>query len=111
MDPTQFRVPAKQFAAALQAEGVPANSPYLVYPIYKYPALAQRQTYGSSGFPLNYPGGGRDIDYGSLELPGSLQFLETAIVIPMNPSYTEQDVENFGIAIKKVADHYRVTEG
>ena len=108
MDPTAFRVPAKQFAAALQAEGVPANSPYLVYPIYKYPALAQRHTYGTSGFPWAYPGVARDIDYGALSLAGSERFLETAIVVPMNPSYSEQDVENFGIAIKKVAEHYRV---
>jgi hypothetical protein len=50
----------------------------------------------------------RDIDYGSLALVGSERFLETAIVVPMNPSYTEQDVENFGIAIRKVAEHYRV---
>ena len=28
---------ATQFAAALQAEGVPANSPYMIYPVYKYP--------------------------------------------------------------------------
>jgi dTDP-4-amino-4,6-dideoxygalactose transaminase len=109
MDPKAFRVPAKQFAAALQAEGVPANSPYLVYPIYKYPALAQRRTYGTSGFSWTYPEMGRDIDYGALSLPGSERFLETAIVMPMNPSYSEQDVENFGIAIKKVADYYRVT--
>jgi dTDP-4-amino-4,6-dideoxygalactose transaminase len=108
MDPAQFRVPAKQFARALQAEGVPANSPYLVYPIYKYPALAERRTFGTSGFPWNYPNVARDIDYGALSLPQSERFLETAIVIPMNPSYTEQDVENFGTAIKKVAEHYRL---
>jgi dTDP-4-amino-4,6-dideoxygalactose transaminase len=111
MEPTAFRVPAKQFAAALQAEGVPANSPYLVYPISKYPALAQRRTYGDSGFPIASPGIGRDIDYSAISLPGSERFLETAIVIPMNPSYTPQDVENFGIAIKKVAEHYRVNAG
>jgi dTDP-4-amino-4,6-dideoxygalactose transaminase len=111
MDPGKFSVPAKQFAAALQAEGVPANSPYLVYPIYKYPALAQRRTYGTSGFPFAHPEVGRDIDYGALSLPGSEKFLETAIVVPMNPSYSEQDVESFGIAIKKVADYYRVKQG
>lgn len=108
MDPTRFRVPAEQFAAALQAEGVPANAPYLAYPIYKYPALAQKRTYGTSGFPWTSPDLARDIDYGSLSLPGSERFLETTIVIPMNPSYTEQDVEHFGIAIRKVAEHYRV---
>ncbi len=108
MDPTRFRVPANQFAAALQAEGVPANAPYLVYPIYKYPALAQKRTYGTSGFPWTYPIVARDIDYGSLSLPGSERFLETAIVMPMNPSYSAQDVENFGIGICKVAEHYRV---
>ncbi|MCX6049176.1 MAG: DegT/DnrJ/EryC1/StrS family aminotransferase [Chloroflexi bacterium] len=108
MDPSQFSVPAKQFADALQAEGVPANSPYLVYPISKYPALAQQRTYGTSGFPWTDPSVGRNIDYGSLSLPGSERFLETAIVVPMNPSYTEQDVESFGAAIRKVAEHYRL---
>lgn len=98
---------AKQFAAALQAEGVPANSPYLVYPISKYPALAERRTYGTSGFPWSYPDVAREIDYGALSLPGSEKFLETAVVIPMNPSYTERDTEDFGTAIKKVAEYYR----
>ena len=108
MDSTRFRVPADQFAAALQAEGVPVNVPYMVYPIYKYPALAEKRTYGTSGFPWTYPDVARDIDYGSLSLPGSERFLETTIVMLMNPSYSTQDVEQFGIAVRKVAEHYRV---
>ena len=108
MDSTRFRVPADQFAAALQAEGVPVNVPYMVYPIYKYPALAEKRTYGTSGFPWTYPDVARDIDYGSLSLPGSERFLETTIVMSMNPSYSTQDVEQFGIAVRKVAEHYRV---
>ncbi len=70
--------------------------------------MAQRRTYGTSGFPWAYPDVARDIDYGALSLPGSERFLETAVVVPMNPSYTEQDVENFGLAIRKVAEYYRV---
>ena len=108
MDSTRFRVSADQFAAALQAEGVPVNVPYMVYPIYKYPALAEKRTYGTSGFPWTYPDVARDIDYGSLSLPGSERFLETTIVMLMNPSYSTQDVEQFGIAVRKVAEHYRV---
>ncbi|MBV7332547.1 DegT/DnrJ/EryC1/StrS family aminotransferase [Chloroflexi bacterium TSY] len=107
MDAATFGVSAKQFAEALQAEGVPANSPYLVYPMYKYPVLAERRTYGTSGFPWTNAQVGRELDYGSLSLAGSEKFLETTITLPMNPSYTAQDVEDFGVAIKKVGDYYR----
>jgi perosamine synthetase len=107
LDPEAFSVSGQRFAAALQAEGIPANSPYLIYPIYKYPALAQQRTYGTSQFPWSNTQIGRNIDYGSLSLPGSERFLETAVVIPMNPSYNEKDVVDFGLALRKVAHHYR----
>jgi perosamine synthetase len=107
IDPAVFGVSVKQFAAALQAEGVPANGPYLECPIYKYPAFADKHLYGTSRFPWAHPEIARDIDYGAISLPGSEQFLATTVVIPMNPSYTEKDVEDFSIAIKKVGDYYR----
>ena len=42
-----------------------------------------------------------------MSLQGSENFLETTVVMPMNPSYTEQDVADFSTAIKKVSDYYR----
>lgn len=107
IDPAVFGVSAKEFAQALQAEGMPANSPYLEYPIYKYPALAQQHTYGTSRFPWSAPGICRDIDYGALALPGSEKFLETTISMGMNPSYTDKDIADFCAAIQKVGDYYR----
>ena len=97
---------AAQFAEALQAEGVPANAPYMVYPVYKYPVMAKQRAYGTSDF--SYAGeAAAAIDYGAISLSGSEGFLETTVVMPMNPSYTEQDVADFSTAIKKVSDFYR----
>lgn len=106
IDPAVFGVPVSTFAEALSAEGVPANGPYLAYPIYKYPVMAQQRTFGTSGFPLRGDVG-RQIDYNALSLPGSERFLETTVTIMMTPSYTEEDIEDFGTAIKKVGDYYR----
>ena len=97
---------AAQFADALQAEGVPANSPYMVYPVNKYPVMAQQRAYGTSDFSYASEEAAA-IDYDSISLPGSDKFLETAVVMPMNPSYSDQDAADFSTAIKKVADYYR----
>ena len=97
---------ATQFAAALQAEGVPANAPYMVNPIYKYPVMAKQRAYGTSDFSWASAAAAAT-DYGSMSLQGSENFLETTVVMPMNRSYTEQDVADFSTAIKKVSDYYR----
>ena len=106
VDAAEMGATAEQFAEALQAEGVPANSPYMVYPIYKYPVMAQQRAYGTADF--SYAGEkAAAMDYGSMSLPGGERFLETAVVMPMSPSYTDQDVDDFSTAIKKVGDYYR----
>ena len=106
VDAAATGVSAAQFAAALQAEGVPANAPYMINPVYKYPVMAQQRAYGTSDF--SYAGEkAAAIDYGAMSLQGSEDFLDTTVVMPMNPSYTERDVADFSTAIKKVSDYYR----
>ena len=78
----------------------------MVYPVYKYPVMAQQRAYGTADF--SYAGEeAAAMDYGSMSLPGGESFLETAVVMPMNPSYTDQDAADFSTAIKKVSDYYR----
>lgn len=107
IEPQVFGVSVRDFARALQAEGMPANGPYLEYPIYKYPALAEKRTYGTSRFPWSAADIARDIDYASIHLPGTERFLETTMLMLMNPSFTDEDIEGFGQAVKKVAGYYR----
>ena len=106
VDAEVIGVSATQFADALQAEGVPANAPYMVYPIYQYPVMAQQRAYGTSNFSWASEAAA-NLDYSSLSLPRSEQFLSTTVIMPMNPSYTEQDVADFSTAIRKVSEHYR----
>jgi dTDP-4-amino-4,6-dideoxygalactose transaminase len=104
IDPQVIRVPVSDFAAALQAEGLPVNAPYLEKPIYQYPALTEPHLYGTSRYPLdafNAP------DYASLRLPGLDEFRARTAVLTMNPSFTEAQVEHFGRAIQDVAARLR----
>jgi perosamine synthetase len=107
IDPDVFGVSVRDFAGALRAEGMPANGPYLEYPISKYPALTGKVTYGTSQFPWGAAGVARDIDYANLQLPGAERFLETTILMLMNQSFTDEHIEGFGEAVRKVARTYR----
>jgi dTDP-4-amino-4,6-dideoxygalactose transaminase len=107
IDPDVFGVSVRDFARALQAEGMPANGPYLEYPISKDPALTDKVTYGKSHFPWGDHGLARDIDYANWPLPGADRFLERTILMLMNQSFTDENLEGFGTAVRKVASTYR----
>lgn len=92
----------RHWAAALSAEGVPANPGYLTSPLYAAPVLRDRHTYGRSGFPLQ-DSAGRTVDYP----PGTCPVAEDLIsrrllVLPWNENYTYADVDDIVAAVRKV---------
>jgi perosamine synthetase len=86
-----------QWAAALTAEGVPANGGYLTSPLYGAPALRDRLTYGHSGFPL------QDVEYPPGLCPNAEELINRRLlVLPWNENYTEADVDDIVTAVHKV---------
>ncbi len=86
-----------EWAAALTAEGIPANGGYLTSPLYGAPALRDRLTYGQSGFPL------QDVEYPPGLCPNAEELINRRLlVLPWNENYTEADVDDIVAAVRKV---------
>jgi hypothetical protein len=95
---------AKDFGAALVAEGVPAWVEYIIDPLYRSPMFTERQTYGSSGYPMSEFG---RQDYAQGLCPNAEKALKEVIAIHWNENYTERHIELIAGAIRKVAEQHR----
>jgi dTDP-4-amino-4,6-dideoxygalactose transaminase len=95
---------AKDFGAALVAEGVPAWVEYIIDPLYRSPMFTEKQTYGSSGYPISEFG---RQDYAQGLCPNAEKALKEVIAIHWNENYTERHVELIAGAIRKVAEQHR----
>jgi dTDP-4-amino-4,6-dideoxygalactose transaminase len=96
--------PAGLIARAVQAEGIPAIFPY-DEPIYRHPLFAERRTYGSSGYPFR--GAGRpEVDYTGVQCPVTEDVLATTAMVRMNQSWTDADLDDVAVALRKVAESF-----
>ena len=92
-----------EWAAALTAEGMPATAGYIPRPLYLAPVLAERKTYGTSGYPLSVPPAREVPKYAPGLCPIAERMLaETVISLGWNENYTDQHVTNIIAAIRKV---------
>jgi dTDP-4-amino-4,6-dideoxygalactose transaminase len=93
------------FAEALKAEGIPAGARYIVDPIYLcMGALAEKKTFGASGYPLDGSHGGRRIDYVKGLCPRAEQALDQMVGMTIHENFTEEDILDIATAIRKVAE-------
>ena len=108
VDEAEAGISSDQFAAALQAEGIPdCHGPYIQgRPLYRYPIFAEEDTYGQSRYPFVDEQGNRRIDYSTLHLPHIERDLPKTGFILFRNSYTEQDAKDIAAAMRKVALHY-----
>ena len=93
---------AARFAAAVRAEGVPLASGY-VQPLYMVPALRQRRTYGASGFPFASPYARPQPAFERGLCPNAERMTGHLCYLPLHQGLTEQDVDDVGTAVAKVA--------
>jgi len=105
-----FSCDAWEFAKALNQEGIPSGGPYIGSgkegPLYRNPFLAEPQMYGHSRFPFDY-GREKALDYRHVDCPNGEALMQRGFNIPMQPSFTEDDIADIAKAIRKVALHYR----
>lgn len=92
---------ATTVATAMAAEGIPFSAKY-VSPLYTWPALADRQTYGASGFPFNSPYTDRPFDYAPGLCPVFEEAREHLIVLGIDERWTEADADDVALAVRKV---------
>jgi dTDP-4-amino-4,6-dideoxygalactose transaminase len=94
---------------ALQAEGLPFSARY-VTPLYTWPVLRDRQTYGQSGFPFNSPYTDRPFDYTEGLCPVFEAARERLLLISVDEQWTDADADDIAHGLKKVFAHARVQE-
>ncbi len=96
-----------QFAAAIQAEGLPWSTGYAGgIPICMYPALKEHRAYGDSAFPWEPPYG-RSVEYREQDYPETCWAQQNTLVMSWNEGITEDDVEDMVQGITKVTTYYR----
>lgn len=107
VDPDRAGGDNARWAAALTAEGVPTTPGYIQAPVYRYPALAQRRTYGRSGYPLATPPA-RPEALQALDdpvCPNAERLITTTLLtLPCNEGWTDRDADDVAYAIRKVHD-------
>jgi dTDP-4-amino-4,6-dideoxygalactose transaminase len=91
-----------EFGAALDAEGIKNRLGYIPSVIYMQPMFQNKQAYLDSQFPFDLTG----VDYQQGDCPVAEEVLKTAIQVPINEFYTDQDIMETIKAIRKVTLFY-----
>ncbi len=107
LDREKMACSSSEFASALSSEGIPFSCGYIPVPIFEYPAIKNRITFGKSGLPWTLPRARKDIRYDAKDYPGTAQALSDVIKMSWCEGITLEDAADILRAIQKVADHYR----
>jgi len=102
LTPGAFRGNGSAFARALSAEGTFAMAGYIPRPIYREPLFAEKSFFPRNIWPAEVVSG-RSYSYVGGICPVAEEVLNTAIRLPVNEFYTEQDAADTVAAVHKVA--------
>jgi len=111
IDEERFGVTPQEFAKALQAEGIPFGAGYIPNPMFDYPVIKERNTYGTSQIPWTLPQARPGVVYRDDDVPNTLWFLSHTLNMGWNEGITEADVRDIAEGIRKVAGWYRENPG
>lgn len=103
VEPDRLGATMAQFGDALIAEGIPAGKGYIGKPVYTYPVLRKPNVYPNFDWPHDFPQYGRSIEYPDGLCPVAEEVLGTAVTLPVNEFFTDDDVEAMVKAVRKVA--------
>lgn len=104
----RLSVKPARFVAALAAEGVPCELGYPgPVPLYRYPVISERKTFGKSGLPFTSPSARRLWDYPPGTCPQAERVCAESVVLPWNERLEPSHVDSIATAIRKVASAYR----
>jgi len=104
-----MRVDMDTIVNALAAEGLTCELGYPGrIPLYLYPSIRDKKTYGSSGWPFNSPAARRIWDYGEGLCPKAEEACKRTVVLPWNECLTDEHVDLIAAAVRKVLNAYRL---
>jgi len=106
VDEKELGVGPKDFAEAVRGEGIPVSHGYIQQPLYTFPILREKRTYGSSHCPFECPLHGQDIEYAEGMCPNTEEILRRIITIRVPESWSTADVEDVAEAMSKVSEYY-----
>lgn len=109
VDLNRLRVDMDRFVSAVAAEGVDCELGYPGrVPLYLYPSIRDRKTYGSSGWPFNSPAARKVWEYDEGLCPEAEKACRQTLVLPWNEGLTEIHVDLIAESIRKVCAAYRM---
>jgi dTDP-4-amino-4,6-dideoxygalactose transaminase len=105
--PSRLRAPVKEIMNALAAEGIDGFIGYPgPIPLYRYPVIRERLTFGTSGWPFTLPGVTRNWDYSDALCPEAEKACAETICMWWSEAITEAHAERIADAIRKVVTAY-----
>jgi dTDP-4-amino-4,6-dideoxygalactose transaminase len=106
--PGQLRVGVAEFVAALCAEGVKCEQGYPgPIPLYLYPVVREKRTFGKSGWPFQAPVARRRWEYPPGTCPVAERLCQETVVLPWNERLNFTHIDAIATAVRKVARAYR----
>ena len=105
LDRSVLDISAKDFVAALAAEGIKCSRRYPT-PLHQQPIFVNKRGYGTTHAPFVPPWYEGDTQYGS-GLPIAESLPRDLIRLLMNPSLRPQDIEDTANGVRKVVDAFR----
>ena len=107
LHPARLRVPVKEVMRALAAEGIDGFIGYPgPIPLYRYPVIRERLTFGSSGWPFTLPGVTRNWNYSDPLCPEAEKACAETICMWWSEALGERHAERIADAIRKVVSAY-----
>ncbi len=111
IDEERLGVTPQRFAEALRAEGIPFGAGYIPNPMFDYPIIKERKTYGTSQIPWSLPQARQGIVYSDDDAQETIWFLGHTINMSWNEGLTENDADDIAAGIVKVAEWYAENPG
>jgi dTDP-4-amino-4,6-dideoxygalactose transaminase len=93
----------EEFSKALAAEGIPNQPGYIPEVVYMQPLFQKRQAYLDSHFPFDL----FDVAYPQGLCPTAERILQTAVRIGISEFFSEQDIEDIILGIRKVTAYHQ----
>lgn len=104
LDRNVLGVSALDFVTALRAEGILSSRRYPT-PLHKQPVFVDHRGFAEGPAPFEPPWYPGPTSYGSGR-PESELLPEDLVMIPMRPSYSDEDIQDIAMGVAKVSNHY-----
>ena len=107
LNPSYFKVNIQKIVEALNKEGLPCEQGYPGnIPLYLYPVIKDKKTFGTSGWPFDMPHNENNYSYSEGLCPEAEKACEETIVLPWTEGYEDKHVYLIADAINKVIRAY-----